>query len=218
MTSARFQPTLAHEVMIVSLDPENGARRERQRTGFALAGALIGDLAMAGRIDLSGKRVVVTDPTPTGAALPDELLAAMVADKERTAQKWVEKWHGKVTDRVLQDLADAEIVQPRKEKVIGFIPTTRYPMITSHRRDAIIAAVRDSVLGQTPLVSPRAVVLASLLLQIRRRDDLFPELSNREAKSLVEKASRSDAVSEAVRKAIEASEAAGASVAMSGGG
>jgi len=74
-------PSLAEEIVLLSLDDATG--RPVGRTGMApdlaLAGALLMDLALAGRIDTDGDRVLLLDPTPTGDAVADACLARLAA-------------------------------------------------------------------------------------------------------------------------------------------
>lgn len=56
---------------------------------YGLAGALLADLSMAGRLDLDEQEKVVVDPTPTGDTLLDTLAAIIVASDTRLL---MEQW------------------------------------------------------------------------------------------------------------------------------
>lgn len=66
--------TLGEEIMLLSLDDESGVAKERQSAGWAVAGAIVLELVMAGRVSVDGGRVTVTDTTPTGVGLLDDRL------------------------------------------------------------------------------------------------------------------------------------------------
>ncbi|MGH8878357.1 MAG: GPP34 family phosphoprotein, partial [Stackebrandtia sp.] len=66
--------TLA-EALILLTDRGSSSSFSTVDRNTATVGATLVDLALAGRIDLSGKYVSVVDPAPTGNLLMDEVLA-----------------------------------------------------------------------------------------------------------------------------------------------
>jgi hypothetical protein len=84
-----------------------GRLSERLLCGTAVRGALLLDLGLAARVESTDDSVVV-DPTPTGFAPADRLLAAVAVEHERSLDSWLdEKRIG------LRDVADAHVVSGR---------------------------------------------------------------------------------------------------------
>ncbi len=203
--------TLAHDLLLLSLDPETGARRKRQRLGYALVGALLAELHDQGRVDLAGKNVVVTNPGPIGDSCADDLLRRIVADKPRTPKRWVEKQHRAYTQTLLDDLCRAEIVSRTEARLFGLFRNARYPQIGSVRRDELIRGLHQIVApGMAPPAS-RSAVLAGLIGAVGLQGQTYPSTPRRELKRRVDSIDHPEWIPQAVRKAIEAAEAAAAS-------
>ncbi|GGU52620.1 hypothetical protein GCM10010211_16300 [Streptomyces albospinus] len=60
--------------MLLSLDDESGAVRERQACQWAAAGGIVLDLVLAGRVSVERGRITVIDTAPTGFGLLDDRL------------------------------------------------------------------------------------------------------------------------------------------------
>lgn len=72
------------EELILLLHDEDGGLLPIQKDAFdcALAGAVLMDLAFAGRIDTDPQALLVTDPAPTGDAVQDRVLARIAGGAE----------------------------------------------------------------------------------------------------------------------------------------
>lgn len=82
-----FEVSLAEELILLMLDEKTGYLEVAPGWGFScvMAGTIIADLALRGRIDTDLKRLYLQDSTPTG----DELLDVTL----RTSQS-LRKWKG----------------------------------------------------------------------------------------------------------------------------
>jgi hypothetical protein len=67
-----------------------GRLSERLLHDAAVRGGLVLDLALDGRLELTDDSIEI-DPTPTGFAPADRLLAAVIAEPERTLDGWLEE-------------------------------------------------------------------------------------------------------------------------------
>lgn len=204
--------TLAHDLLLLSLDPETGARRKRQGMDYGLVGALLAELERQGRIDLAGKHVVVTDAALIGDRCGDDLLRRIVEDKPRTPRRWVEKQHRAYAKDLLDDLVTAELVRRVETKVGGIFPTVRYPQIGGARRDDLLERLRQiMVRGLTP-TDPGLVTLAGIVVAVQLHGQVFPGTPRRELKKRLDSLEQAGWVSQAVRRAIEAVESGAAAV------
>ena len=79
----------------------------------AVRGGLLLDLALAGRVE-SAEDSVVVDPTPTGFAPADRLLAAIAVEPERSLDGWMDE------RRIgLRDVVDANVASGRWQRRSG---------------------------------------------------------------------------------------------------
>ncbi|HEV2371634.1 MAG TPA: GPP34 family phosphoprotein [Streptosporangiaceae bacterium] len=80
--------TLAEELLLLTGD--NGGKPLAWRLHYGVAGALLADLDMAGRLGYSPERwVTVTDAEPTGDDELDAVLAEIASDRPQSMEYWV---------------------------------------------------------------------------------------------------------------------------------
>lgn len=105
-SSAHPDLTLAHHLLLLSLDPQTGGRRAIVPTSFAISALALAELAMAGRIDVVNGRVTVADPDPTGRPLLDAALSGVQNDTVRTPVRRINQLRP-----VLDKLAVTQLLQ-----------------------------------------------------------------------------------------------------------
>lgn len=85
--------TVGEEMMLLVLDYDTGCVNYRVPHGtvrLALAGAVLTDLALAGRIDTDLDSLFLLDPAPMGEPVADRVLARIAADGgRRTVDSWL---------------------------------------------------------------------------------------------------------------------------------
>ena len=99
-------------VAALALD-ERGKLSDQLISGTAVRGGLLLDLALAGRVE-SDEDSVVVDPTPTGFAPADRLLAAIAVEPERSLDDWLAE-----TRLRLSDVAEANVASGRWDRRRG---------------------------------------------------------------------------------------------------
>ncbi|GAB95163.1 hypothetical protein BJY21_002601 [Kineosphaera limosa] len=205
--------TLAHDLLLLSLDPETGKRRATQAMGYGEVGALLAELALAGRVDLRAKKVQVVDPSPTGQPRADDLLRRLSGEKERKPETWATKLKGKFTQDLLDDLCTAEIVRREQSRFLGMWDTSRYPQITGTRRDQRLTELRGVMItGLTPN-DPRIVALGALIVAVGLHGRVFPGARKGELNRRLKELDQTGWATDAVRNAIAAAAAAGSAAA-----
>lgn len=161
--------------MLLSLEDDTGAGQEAMRTGLAVAGAALVELALLGRIAVVGEDVVVLDAAPVGEPAVDPVLAALAGrEKPRKARDWVELLQKDAVDAARGRLLERGLVREEKKRVWGIFPTRRYPeadgSVERELRDTLDAVVRG---GAEP--DERAVALLGLLHGAGLQELAFPE-------------------------------------------
>ena len=85
--------TIGEEILLLALDYDTGGMNFRipgRALQCALGGAVLTDLALAGRIDTDAGSLFSVDPAPLGEPAQDRTLERIVADgKRRTTDYWV---------------------------------------------------------------------------------------------------------------------------------
>ena len=82
--------TLAEEIVLLSLDDETGrpVGRAGMAPDLALAGALLMELALAGKVDTDRDRLFVVETTPTGDAVRDGIDAIEDTPSTNSSAGW----------------------------------------------------------------------------------------------------------------------------------
>lgn len=142
---------LPDELLLLALDDERGTRAHATELEPGLAGAVLVDLALRGRLDADGKTLHVVDPSPTGDAVLDTALATITREsRPRSAQHWVVRLQKGVRQEISDRLVAAGTLR-RDEKVLWVFPVTRLPAGNPAPEAAVRARLEDAVLrGITP--------------------------------------------------------------------
>ncbi|WFE95620.1 GPP34 family phosphoprotein [Micromonospora sp. WMMD987] len=203
--------TLAAELVLLAYDDEGVNRLGRPHLDYGLSGAVLLELALAGRVEVVDDRLVVTDPTPTGHQVLDAALAEVAADGRRRRPKdWISRLAKGLPDRVLAGLVDAGVLRRESDRVLLVFPRTRYPSPTGAEPVAETAARQrmvDALLADGP-VEARTAALLGLTRAVGLDRKLFRELPKERLKARTTEIAAGDWASAATKKAIEETQAA----------
>ncbi|MFF5449241.1 GPP34 family phosphoprotein [Streptomyces sp. NPDC012888] len=204
--------TLGEEIMLLSLDDESGAVRSRQAAGWAVAGGILLELVMAGRVTVTGKYLGVADRTPTGEPLLDGRLALMDAwmkgrSKRRVAD-WLTRDHMKAVGAAVERLAERGLVAEQRHKVMGLFPVRRYPESDGSAERALRARLNAAVLDKASEPDERTAGLIALLHAAKLHSLAFPDLSRRQVAPRMAEIAAGEWAAESVRLAIRDMQAA----------
>ena len=210
---------LMEEFTLLAYDDEGRKIIDSTRLDYTLAGAVLLELALADRIEVVDKKVIVRDSTPTGDALVDEGLARIAADtRSRKPSGWVQKFTKGTRQRVLDGLVAAEVLRIEQDKVLVIFPRTRYPsaaggepVVETEARARMRAAIEGG--GE---VAPRTAALCALVAASDTSRKVFADMDRKLVKKRLAEISAGAWAAAAVKRAIEevyAAVAAGAAAA-----
>ncbi|HEY0166461.1 MAG TPA: GPP34 family phosphoprotein [Jatrophihabitans sp.] len=210
---------LAEELLLLGLDPVKGTvvNGARQQLLVGLAGALIGELALVGAVELSGGRFVAAGSAPEHPLLAQthRLLAEPTRRRAPGQLRRIDKAVGGLWPRLVDGLIEQAVLGRRPDRVLGFT-VTRHPVLEPAARDEPLQRVRLAAAGDNGLEARTAVLLA-LTGPSRLLDVIAPDRADRRhAKQRVKMASELTPVAPVVKKVIaemQAAAAAGATVA-----
>lgn len=208
---------LAEDLLLLVLDDATGAQTlDGTRADLALGGALLLELALAGRVEVTKdgpwwarEQVGVADPTPLGDPLLDEALAT-VAAKPRGSQDLVGRLGKGLRQRLLERLEARGVLERRSDTVMGLFPRTRWPAADSSHEQQVRARLHDVlVVGLTP--DDRTAALTALLLAVDKAHAVLPGLDGgqrRAVKARAKVVAEGAWAADAVRGAVAAMQAA----------
>jgi hypothetical protein len=180
--------TLAEEIVLLALDDETG--RPVGRSGMApdraLAGALLMELALAGRVDTDRDHLMVVDSTPTGDAPLDAALARLTAPgapaDARGAIPLLARDAPAARAVILDRLVARNILRRVEDRLLWILPDRRYPK-PAGRAEATEARARlRALLLEEDIPSPHD----ALLLGLVRAAGLLPLILSAEELSRVQ--------------------------------
>ena len=206
---------IAEDLVLLLVDDATGKPvTDGTKLDHAVAGAVLLELALQGRVDVAGAdeevrkgRLVVRDQSPTGNAILDDALALIADKRGKKPDSVIGPLSKGLRNRLLGGLADRGILRREDGRILGIFPTTKWPAADSHHENSLRSRLHDIlVIGMTP--DDRAGALVSLLSAI----DVVPKIVESSDKRAVKRRAKEIAqgawAADAVRRAIEAVNAA----------
>ena len=207
---------IAEDLLLLLYDDESG----KPVTGapgldYALAGAVLIELTMLGKLDVAGEdeevkrgRLKVLDATPTGDAILDERLA-YVADKPGKRPKdQIGRLSKKLRDQLLARLAERGVLTADEGKVLGIFPVTRWPAKDA-RHEVDVRSALESVLKVGTSPDQRTGALIALLSALNVVPKVVTDAVDKKAlKQRAKEIAESDWAADAVKKAVAEMQAA----------
>ncbi|MEU8250221.1 GPP34 family phosphoprotein [Nonomuraea sp. NPDC048916] len=191
--------TIAEELLLLAYTEDEGKQLiGASQLDPALAGAILAELAVNDRIELSGKKVSVKDPTPLGDEELDATLARITAEgKERKPVWWVQRLHStKLRRRLLTRLAESGVLAEDRGKVLGVFPTTRWPETDGSVEAQVRERVASALGGADP--DARTAVLIAVMHAAKLDRKAFPGADKDRVKEIAEGAWAGDAVAKTI--------------------
>jgi hypothetical protein len=203
--------SLAEEFLLLAYADDGTPLTDGMHLDNGLGGALLLELAMASRIDVVDKRVIVLSAAPTGEPLVDQALERIgTAEKSRKPGYWVSKFAKDTRPRVLEKLVADGVLTMEKDRVLGVFPRTRYPAaqgtVPAVETDAR-ERMRTAVLGDGA-VEPRTAALCALVAATDLDRKVFADLDRKRVKARLQEISQGEWAAKAVQATIEEIQAA----------
>jgi hypothetical protein len=145
--------TLVEELVLLSLDHSTGAHLPLmpEALAFGLAGAVLSDLEMSGRIATAEGVVTFLNPTPLDNPALDESLAAIAAEqKKHPITYWLSVLSEKRTsieEAALDRLIARGILKREEKKILWVFGVRRYPTVHNEERVEVRARLAGLIAG-----------------------------------------------------------------------
>ena len=202
--------TLAEEFALLALDDQTGKQLDlpANALGYGLAGAIILDLSLAGRIDTDPSQLTVVNPAPTGDKLLDGWLSRFqAAPQPKSVMLWVRELalgEKEIYQAVVDRLIQRGILRREERRLFWGLSARRYPTIDGTERTEVRTRLSQLILGND-LPTPRDAILLSLIHGCRLSEHFFTGLDLKARRSRLETLAGTDLVGREVSVATAAS-------------
>jgi len=159
--------TLADEIVVLMLEDDSGQVHPACTpvATTAIAGGILMELALQGRIDTDLTSLFIIDKTPVGDALLDETLIEIAAEPTQQSSAWwidtLATRHGDLIDRVLARLVTAGILREEERKFLWVFSRRAYPQVSGREEREAKGRIM-SVLFNDEVPNPRDTLLLGL--------------------------------------------------------
>jgi golgi phosphoprotein 3 len=159
--------TLADEIVVLMLDDDTGSIKPECASvaNMAIAGGILMELALLGRIDTDLKSLFIVDPTLVGDELLDHALQKIAAEPQKRSSTWwirVLGLHsGDLSARVLGRLVHAGILRTEDRQFLWVFSRRAYPQ-NSGREEREAKARLVSVIFNDDVPDSRDTLLLGL--------------------------------------------------------
>lgn len=200
--------TLAEDLVLLALDDDTGRVLPVDDLGYrhALAGAVLMDLALRGRIDRNPEMLQVTDTTPTNEGLLNHWLRIIGEDSESLPAKvWISRLaieSEEIEAAALARLVERGILAEEEKRILWVFETRRYPTIDGREEMEVKRRIIDVLMSEDP---PRQAdaLLVGLVDDARLLPHLLSETEARRCAPRVAEVRNSDALGREVAEIIE---------------
>ncbi len=159
--------SMLEEVVLLAVDEKTGRLRSTRPTGtgYALAGAVFFDLALARRIDTDTERVQVVSTEPTGDPVQDKVLKALSAHPELpTVSDWIKalsQYHEEFENHALDSLIKRGVLRHEVTKLLWIIETERLAVADQAPQLDVKARLAQTILTDS-IPEARDIMLVSI--------------------------------------------------------
>lgn len=147
--------SVASDLVLITTDPATGrSLLGSAETDAVVGGALLVDLVLAERAEVEGPakkaRVRLVTARRMESAPHDRALARLRPGRDPKASALVPKLGKGARALLLDQLVAEEALAPRRARVLGVFPTTRYDVVDAERRERLVALLGAVLAGQVP--------------------------------------------------------------------
>jgi hypothetical protein len=200
--------TLAEDIILLLLDDDTGklASIDLMTLNYAMAGAVLMDLALRNKIDNDLESLIVADSTPTGLQMLDTYLDKISSEnKENNTRYWLTElsnYGEDIVDSALNMLVEKKILKTEEKKILWVIGTRVYPMIDDKEEKEVKRRIIDLLMSDE-IPTPQDVVLVSLMDTCSLFTTILSSKEVEKLSSRIEQIKKLDLIGQEVTKVLE---------------
>lgn len=143
---------LIDELLLLALDDEKGTFiSDSFSFVYGISGAIMFELILANKIEVSNQKVCVKDKTKTGEKIPDDFLMLIIqSKKERTIKDWIQLFGEKATKiikQTIEKLIEKGILIKKKDKFLWVFSINNYPAQNSELENILRDRLHDIIIN-----------------------------------------------------------------------
>ena len=198
---------LVEEIVLLQLRDEGGSfvRVPTWSLRYAIAGAVLMELAIELRIDNDLEHMFLIDDTPTGDVLVDPTLVEIAAAERSNTRFWIEHIAASgdgIRAAALGRLVERGILEERDERFLWVFHTRRYPAVDGQVRREVKLRIMEVLLSDG-IPDPRDAMLICLADACGIFREMLPGRELVEVTPRIEQVSRLDLIGQAMSRAID---------------
>ncbi|MEQ4720273.1 GPP34 family phosphoprotein [Nonomuraea sp. B19D2] len=190
--------TIAEEVLLLAYSEDGMPLISWPQLVPALAGAILAELAIRERVEVSDEKVTLKDASPLGDAELDAALARIAA--ESTEQKpvwWIQQLRSaELRQRLLSRLAESGVLSEQRAKRMIIFTTMRWPEADPSVEGEVRDRVHSVLAGADP--DARTAALIAIVHAAKLDREVFPEGSEQRVAEIMEGAWAGAAVAKTI--------------------
>jgi hypothetical protein len=201
---------LLDELLLLAFDDAGKDTFGMLHLDYVLAGAVLTELAMAGRAEVADGKLVIKDLSPTGEPVLDKALELIgKAKKPKRMESWIPTLSSGLRKASVRRLVDQGVLREEPVKVLWIFPDTRYvPSGGGMDAEGRLRRQLEAALDSTGPAEARTAALLSLVRAIDMQKKVFPGRDPKQVKQRIEEIAAGDWASVAVKKAVESMQTA----------
>ncbi len=200
--------TLAEDIILLLLDDDSGklASIDLMTLNYAMAGAVLMDLALRNKIDTDLESLIVADSTPTGLQMLDTYLDKISSEnKENNTRYWLTElsnYGEDIVDSALNMLVEKKILKTEEKKILWVIGTRVYPMVDDKEEKEVKRRIVDLLMSDE-IPTPQDVVLVSLIDTCSLLSTILSDKEVQRLSPRIEQIRKLDLIGQEVTKVLE---------------
>ncbi len=200
--------TLAEDIILLLLDDDSGklASIDLMTLNYAMAGAVLMDLALRNKIDTDLESLIVADSTPTGLQMLDTYLDKISGEnKENNTRYWLTElsnYGEDIVDSALNMLVEKKILKTEEKKILWVIGTRVYPMVDDKEEKEVKRRIVDLLMSDE-IPTPQDVVLVSLMDTCSLLSTILSDKEVQRLSPRIEQIRKLDLIGQEVTKVLE---------------
>lgn len=214
MPQAQTPLYLHEQIMLLALRDERGTVELGSIYSYALGGALLAELLLAGRISVAeGKRKLVDleSDEPFGDPVIDECIEKIATARRRAAvETWLRRFSSlkKLHHRVAQRLCERGILRADDKTILLIFHHMVYPEIDPQPERMLIERLRKTIFSDTTRVDPRTAIVISLANATDLLRIPFAKRELKKRKKRIEQLTDGNLIGQATERVVDAARAA----------
>lgn len=155
------RPPLHQELYLIAHDDDGKPLVQGASLSLGLAGAVLLDLTLSGRLHITQGQLAVYDPKPIGDAITDSVIPMILSDRvNRDLRLWTKLVAEDIYDRICGSLVAAGVLTKVTRRRLGVLSQTRYQPVDTAPAVYARAVVRAAAEGREVPDAQTAVLCA----------------------------------------------------------